>query len=201
MLNELSWGRTLMKNSIILVLALFFFSTASFAITIDFESVSPGDVSGPDLEGNKYFETDGFGFYSQWGISNDGSNQSVRGFTLDGVFAPIAEVKFSRTDGEAFALHSLDILSCYEDFGFVCYITGLKTGGGVVNTSNVADLGSGDWLNLQYVIITNDGPAYSGRVIVDNIAVGAAVPVPAAVWLFGSALAGLGWIRRKQPGH
>jgi hypothetical protein len=26
----------------------------------------------------------------------------------------------------------------------------------------------------------------------------AAVPVPAAVWLFGSALAGLGWLRRKQ---
>ena len=26
------------------------------------------------------------------------------------------------------------------------------------------------------------------------------VPVPAAVWLFGSALAGLGWMRRKQTG-
>jgi hypothetical protein len=25
-----------------------------------------------------------------------------------------------------------------------------------------------------------------------------AVPVPAAIWLFGSALAGLGWMRRKQ---
>ena len=24
------------------------------------------------------------------------------------------------------------------------------------------------------------------------------VPIPAAVWLFGSALAGLGWMRRKQ---
>ena len=24
------------------------------------------------------------------------------------------------------------------------------------------------------------------------------VPIPAAVWLFGSALAGLGWVRRKQ---
>jgi hypothetical protein len=23
------------------------------------------------------------------------------------------------------------------------------------------------------------------------------VPIPAAVWLFGSALAGLGWMRRK----
>jgi hypothetical protein len=27
-----------------------------------------------------------------------------------------------------------------------------------------------------------------------------AVPIPAAVWLFGSALAGLGWMRRKQTG-
>jgi hypothetical protein len=26
----------------------------------------------------------------------------------------------------------------------------------------------------------------------------AAVPIPAAVWLFGSALAGLGWLRRRQ---
>ena len=24
------------------------------------------------------------------------------------------------------------------------------------------------------------------------------VPIPAAIWLFGSALAGLGWMRRKQ---
>ncbi|MCP4831207.1 MAG: VPLPA-CTERM sorting domain-containing protein [Gammaproteobacteria bacterium] len=31
----------------------------------------------------------------------------------------------------------------------------------------------------------------------DNVVV-TAVPVPAAVWLFGSALAGLGWMRRKQ---
>ncbi|MCP4928101.1 MAG: VPLPA-CTERM sorting domain-containing protein [Gammaproteobacteria bacterium] len=32
---------------------------------------------------------------------------------------------------------------------------------------------------------------------VDTLTV-TAVPVPAAVWLFGSALAGLGWLRRKQ---
>jgi hypothetical protein len=34
--------------------------------------------------------------------------------------------------------------------------------------------------------------------IYENSAWVAAVPVPAAVWLFGSALAGLGWMRRKQ---
>jgi hypothetical protein len=32
---------------------------------------------------------------------------------------------------------------------------------------------------------------------IDNF-VATVVPVPAAVWLFGSALAGLGWMRRKQ---
>jgi hypothetical protein len=27
------------------------------------------------------------------------------------------------------------------------------------------------------------------------------VPIPAAVWLFGSALAGLGWLRRRKPSN
>lgn len=36
----------------------------------------------------------------------------------------------------------------------------------------------------------------TGRSIVSGSV--SAVPVPAAVWLFGSALAGLGWLRRKQ---
>jgi len=30
-----------------------------------------------------------------------------------------------------------------------------------------------------------------------SIAAGSVIPVPAAIWLFGSALAGLGWLRRK----
>jgi hypothetical protein len=34
------------------------------------------------------------------------------------------------------------------------------------------------------------------RVFIDDVMI-TAVPVPAAVWLFGSALAGLGWMRRK----
>lgn len=36
------------------------------------------------------------------------------------------------------------------------------------------------------------------RTLVSGTIVGAEVPVPAAAWLFGSALAGLGWMRRKQ---
>jgi hypothetical protein len=46
-----------------------------------------------------------------------------------------------------------------------------------------------------------DTPDYGGGFLEDGqIAFSAAVPVPAAVWLFGSALAGLGWLRRKQTG-
>ena len=36
------------------------------------------------------------------------------------------------------------------------------------------------------------------REIYSGTVTASAVPVPAAVWLFGSALAGLGWVRRKQ---
>jgi hypothetical protein len=61
------------------------------------------------------------------------------------------------------------------------------------------DLCMGAWLNLTYVEIYNPGSAPGTEVVgVDNVAAGAAVPIPAAVWLVGSALAGLGWIRRKQ---
>ncbi|WP_297290776.1 VPLPA-CTERM sorting domain-containing protein [Oceanicoccus sp.] len=58
--------------------------------------------------------------------------------------------------------------------------------------------------NLEYVAIDgadgqNGSPSY---MFLDNIQINetftAAVPVPAAVWLFGSALAGLGWMRRKR---
>ena len=36
------------------------------------------------------------------------------------------------------------------------------------------------------------------RPFVSGSVFGVAVPIPAAVWLFGSALAGLGWIRRRK---
>jgi hypothetical protein len=47
---------------------------------------------------------------------------------------------------------------------------------------------------IEFRGLRNDGYA------LDNVlyGTGIAVPVPAAAWLFGSALAGLGWLRRKQ---
>lgn len=39
---------------------------------------------------------------------------------------------------------------------------------------------------------------FEGEGTNDFLVTGTLVPVPAALWLFGSALAGLGWLRRKQ---
>ena len=184
-----------MRSILITILLLASVATNAATVVIDFESVVPGDVSGPDLEGDYYFETDGFGFYSQLAIGGDGTgNQYAAGFRFDGLFAPPAHVTFGQIGGGAFALHDLDM----DCFGISCTIRGQKTGGGTISTSNINDLGAGDWLNLTYVSVESPQMVLGAPIHVDNIMVGAAVPVPAAIWLFGSALAGLGWLRRKQ---
>ncbi|MGI9317873.1 MAG: VPLPA-CTERM sorting domain-containing protein [bacterium] len=50
--------------------------------------------------------------------------------------------------------------------------------------------GPGTYNNVNGV-----GDGFGGNV---GYVVGSAVPIPAAVWLFGSALVGLGWLRRKR---
>jgi hypothetical protein len=170
-------------------------SAWSSTVVIDFESVLPGDVSGPDSEGDYYFETDGFGFYSQGGIGGVGTgNQYAAGFKYDGLFAPPAHVLFGEIGGGAFSLHDLDI----DCFGVSCQIWGIKSGGGTITTLDVADLGSGDWLNITFAGVDSLQTAFGAPIRVDNVAVGSAVPIPAAVWLFGSGLGLLGWFRRRQ---
>lgn len=56
----------------------------------------------------------------------------------------------------------------------------------------------GAWSGLNSIDIVFDTSSFSfSTPSLDNITL-QAVPVPAAAWLFGSALAGLGWLRRKQ---
>lgn len=50
---------------------------------------------------------------------------------------------------------------------------------------------------LAFVSLNDFDPYGGTELLIDNVST-SVVPVPAAVWLFGSALAGLGWLRRKQ---
>jgi len=111
-----------------------------------------------------------------------------------------------REDEGAFALYSFDAVVDGPDLNFYGYT---KTGEYIATIGDddgwhglVAPLGTGGWLNLSWAYWQVSTPrsfsfAPDIDLSVDNITV-SAVPIPAAVWLFGSALAGLGWLRRKK---
>ncbi|MBS93700.1 MAG: hypothetical protein CL799_04570 [Chromatiales bacterium] len=113
-----------------------------------------------------------------------------------------------QTNGNPFSLFSFDV-----GFGVAAppyerplTVTGTRADASEISATfdsiggwiETISLGPG-WDNLVLVdfsidstnLFSLDIPGY------DNIVVNA-VPIPAAVWLFGSALARLGWLRRKQ---
>jgi len=71
------------------------------------------------------------------------------------------------------------------------------SGGYLINPFPIGSIGfEGIYADSASEYRVNDGAGvyYRGTYSVSA----SAVPVPAAVWLFGSALAGLGWMKRKQ---
>ena len=169
------------------------------AYTIDFEEFAPGETAGPvtplvsgeyEIRADYQCDTPPVNCGAQ---VTAGNTFSVFG---DQYFFDIyAEFDISRSDGGVFAVHSMDLLL---DTG-VGRLTGTTAGGASI-TGTLADLGQGDWLNLVsfgYYSSNPGGTPIPAIIEVDNIIL-EAVPIPASVWLFGSALAGLGWLRRRQ---
>ena len=69
---------------------------------------------------------------------------------------------------------------------------------GALNGSILFDNATFGYTSPLNNYFTGGGSADIGGIeAVDNVQVNI-IPIPAAVWLFGSALAGLGWMRRKQ---
>lgn len=78
-------------------------------------------------------------------------------------------------------------------------ISGVGTGAPTVDEWYV-DLSldsSGERLTLGALGIGDKSVEFDGSSGTGSYSISSAVPIPAAVWLFGSALAGLGWFRRK----
>jgi hypothetical protein len=188
--------------AIILFAMAGFFSVGAQAapITIDFESEAPGTPAPLTIDGFTFvngevtdFSGDKKFFSSASGICN--------------VFqcGPLI-IGLTRDDGGAFAFFGADVLTDSASGLEMYAVEGIKVGGGFAE----GPIGSSDWLNLTHVRFevasfcsgSECGP--SGQIdydtltiYIDNVSV-QAVPIPAAAWLFGSALAGLGWMRRKQ---
>jgi len=195
---------------LVTILVVFLFATATQAapVTIDFEEFNIDDSTGGGATGNQLpplqsqgFDIAGSLVFDPAGIfigTNTGTKSfggTISGFGQDG-FGVASFVSFTRSDGGPFAIYSLDVLLQSDPEG-VTSISGMLVGGGSANLG--VSVGTGDWLNLEALSFRAEGNQFgfgSATVELDNVVV-SAVPVPAALWLFGSALAGLGWLKRK----
>jgi len=103
-------------------------------------------------------------------------------------------ISVSRLDGQAFSVTAIDYW--YSLSNMTQGISYQDADGGYYTPyywpQAIADGDLGNILNVS--VWASGGTAY---VALNSITVGAAVPVPAALWLFGSALAGLGWMKRR----
>jgi len=185
---------------------LLLLANSALAITIDFEE--PGiDMGPPATVGYQGPVTSqGFRFYTECPACEDvvfllpevnGDHTLSWGQTGSMFFAAEDQSAFDFVSADFFVEFSPNFLA----------MTGYKAGGGSVfwtNYCNVPDESfcpgyssdpypTGNWTDLVKIEFTAIGdPGFIDDVVVNQ------VPVPAAVWLFGSALAGLGWLRRKQ---
>ena len=196
---------------IILIAVTLFLSTAANAatVTIDFEEFAPDQAINPP---SGDMVSKGFVFdYLDQGSGNpvataSGSPNGTQGYVNCPNCQAVEQIDVYSSSNYVFALNSMDVAglgSTLPAYDFI--ITGFVAGGGTVSLSalDVSALQTlsfdSSWSSLESFRIeidnTNGNNAFAS--FIDNVVV-TAVPVPAAIWLFGSALAGLGWLRRKQ---
>lgn len=192
----------------LLPLASLMFGGVANAVTIDFEDILP------TYFGLSTYQEDGFTLNSNvpdgtiidvnnvvrgnLGVFSGGTNSQTMVWGENGTISTISITNDAATP---FYLLALDASSMVNPTGQLT-LTGTLSGGGTVQqvlnlnsaltTYNITGMN-----NLSALDISFDGSVSFAPFDLDNVQM-SLVPVPAAVWLFGSALVGLaGWSRRR----
>ena len=127
-----------------------------------------------------------------------GTNGSILSQTVNALAGDVISFSYSFNTDDYFP---------YNDFSLVA-------GDAQLLLSDVATVGDGDssgWQNftftalsdfsdLKFIVSNHTDTAFNSTLYIDNVSSGSvsAVPVPAAVWLFGSGLVGLLGFNRKR---
>jgi hypothetical protein len=182
-------------------------SMVANAETVDFEDLAAYAVNNyfSSVPSNDYEFSDGIGAVL---VNGPIADKSIAFCTEYNSQCPGNYLTMTNQSGKLFDLHSIDVefySSNLSGAGFdTIEVTGFLGAGGSVITTFTFETGlsvpetltfGNEWLGLTSIELSA-GPTFSSLAL-DNFVV-TTVPIPAAVWLFGSALAGLGWLRRKQ---
>jgi hypothetical protein len=161
-------------------------STGTGVIGVDIESGFPSPLF--VLEGSFVYDAD-TGVYSDIEITrSDGG----RLFTETSCYFACSD-----ETGLGFAFREYtETGSFFQEYHRLLFDADLTNAGGTVSIMSPSS-----WIRCDHLAGCGGGDIQQGESYMLGGAsiVGTVVPVPAAVWLFGSALAGLGWMRRKQP--
>lgn len=130
------------------------------------------------------------------------THQSGSAFSLQSMDAVLDDVLYQEwQDGVFSSISPLQIVG-YDESGTQIAAMAIEAPGlGFSSTWTSINFDS-SWNAVHKIVVehqqlnSNFGSESRG-IRIDNFSA-TVVPVPAAVWLFGSALAGLGWMRRKQ---
>jgi hypothetical protein len=189
-----------MKRIIVFITALFLASAAS-AVTLDFSDVPPGQL----IETNEYggvsasFIYEGYKFFSY--SEEDFYLPLLQGAAV-ACSDPVActGISMVATDYESeFDLYGFE--ANYFPSPYDLTVTGYYGDGNLLFTETFRIDSSRKLIEFTASGLTrlDFTSANSPAIILNSVSV-SAIPVPASVWLFGSALTGLGWLRRKQSG-
>ncbi|MEJ2140292.1 MAG: VPLPA-CTERM sorting domain-containing protein [Gammaproteobacteria bacterium] len=185
-------------RSSVLVMLLILSGMAQASTLIDFDSQSLGPVESLVIDGFKFTPSSGLEIIQESPGDNALFYEASGSFDSFGAAGPLFFV-MQTVSGDPFAFYGADIVGTSLAASSFFGATGYTVGGGIAAGS----VGTGDWLNLQSItfeVSSCCGDPYYIETLsltVDNINA-SVVPIPAAVWLFGSALVGLGWVRRMQ---
>jgi hypothetical protein len=195
-------------RSILIIMMLLFCASANAAIvTIDFEEYS--GVKGtlnpldPITSLDEGFVLTSVGLGGFWWGPPDGPAPQTMAIGLN----EAGGVTLTQSGDAVFDLINFDLVfGTGPDKGgnFPFTLSAIKSSGEEVSlVIDYAQIASPGYLNYTAPVLFTDivsltiENSSSTLLSLDNITV-STVPIPAAVWLFGSALAGLGWMRRRK---
>lgn len=158
-------------------------------------------LAGWNTEGNVTVE-DGYAVLNTF----DGIDTSIYGGTNGSILSQTVNALAGDVISFSYNFNTDDYLP-YNDFSLVAGDAQFL----LANVATVGEGGSSGWNNFSFTalsdftdlkfIVSNDtDTAFNSTLYIDNISSGSvsAVPVPAAVWLFGSGLVGLLGFNRKR---